>query len=592
MAQDGTGGIVYRKRVDGRAHVFAAQFERRAGGRRSASTSASASTRRGRAIGAGNGGRLVVTWVQEFGFGTDRLFSASLDPGARRFQAPVPIDLNVGEATGTYPSLAMNRGRQRLPRLPGAGRRRRATRTRRPATSAASCASPATTARCWSVLGAPADRNQAAPVATPTAGNSPKVGIDVTGNGIVAFQEPDDDFVDRVWARRLFGATLGIPLIVSPQQFGGAPLRGARRRVLARRRPASAQGAVALPPAAGPRARRLDGPHVFVNMIPEAFSDDAGQVRRRAARGRDAGGAARRRARRRRRRSDARRRLRAGVRPRRRGAHRPRAARRRSRRPSGSATAAAPSRRTRSSRSRRPRRAVAAWRARAGAGRHRRSARGRQVAREGRSRAGRRRRAGRADRGLRTSATRSSRFVQGDQGAAQIAAAASTRPRIDFAVQVPLKFVRSKQGAARPGTRPRNALGRVRYTVRSATRTVGAQPRRAASTACATRSCATGASTIVRDGDATATASVRRAPRPRCGSTASRRACALPPRRHARCGCGSSTARAAASRPARSRISFGRRQARARHAVSAPLQAAAASTRSTVVGARPRRQHA
>jgi hypothetical protein len=26
MAEDGTGGIVYRKRVDGRAHVFAAQF--------------------------------------------------------------------------------------------------------------------------------------------------------------------------------------------------------------------------------------------------------------------------------------------------------------------------------------------------------------------------------------------------------------------------------------------------------------------------------------------------------------------------------------------------------------------------------------
>ena len=62
------------------------------------------------AIGAGDGGRLVVTWVQEFGAGSDRLFSASLDPGATRFQAPVAVDLNVGEANGTYPSLAMNRG--------------------------------------------------------------------------------------------------------------------------------------------------------------------------------------------------------------------------------------------------------------------------------------------------------------------------------------------------------------------------------------------------------------------------------------------------------------------------------------------------
>ena len=87
----------------------------------------------------------------------------------------------------------------------------------------------------WSVLGVPADRNQAAPVSTPTAGNSPKVGIDVTGNGIVAFQEPDDDFVDRVWARRLFGSTLGIPLLVSPQEHGGRPLRGAADAFSARR---------------------------------------------------------------------------------------------------------------------------------------------------------------------------------------------------------------------------------------------------------------------------------------------------------------------------------------------------------------------
>ncbi len=57
----------------------------------------------------------------------------------------------------------------------------------------------------WSQLGQPADRNQNAPFATPTAGNSPKVGIDVSGNGIVAFHEPDDDFIDRVWARRIFG---------------------------------------------------------------------------------------------------------------------------------------------------------------------------------------------------------------------------------------------------------------------------------------------------------------------------------------------------------------------------------------------------
>src|SRR6185436_72116 len=87
MAEDGTGGIVYRKRADGRAHVFAAQFVD--GGWRSpqridVGQGFDSTWPR---IGAGNGGRLVVAWVQEFGVGTDRLFSASLDPGAHRFQS-------------------------------------------------------------------------------------------------------------------------------------------------------------------------------------------------------------------------------------------------------------------------------------------------------------------------------------------------------------------------------------------------------------------------------------------------------------------------------------------------------------------------
>jgi hypothetical protein len=127
----------------------------------------------------------------------------------------------------------------------------------------------------WSVLGSPADRNHALPVRAPAAENSPKVGVDVAGNGLVAFHEPDEDFVDRVWARRVFGTTYGIPLLVSPQQFGGAPLRG----------PADAftldvsgfgQGAVAFRQQPG-QGSALAGTHVFVNTIPEAFSDTAGQ---------------------------------------------------------------------------------------------------------------------------------------------------------------------------------------------------------------------------------------------------------------------------------------------------------------------------
>ena len=51
--------------------------------------------------------RLAAT---EFGADSDRMYSATLGPGAERFQAPLPIDLNIGEATATWPALAMNRG--------------------------------------------------------------------------------------------------------------------------------------------------------------------------------------------------------------------------------------------------------------------------------------------------------------------------------------------------------------------------------------------------------------------------------------------------------------------------------------------------
>jgi hypothetical protein len=274
MSADGTGGIVYRKRADGRTHIYVAQL---AGGTWRAAQRVDvgqAFDSSWPAIGAGDGGRLVVVWVQEFGTGTDRLFSASLDPGASRFQPPVAIDLSVGEATGTYPSLAMNPAgtayvSYRVQTEAGSnqniipGYLDMDTRVARYNGS------------LWSVLGSPADRNQSLPVRAPTALNSPKVGVDVSGNGIVAFQEPDEDFVDRVWARRIFGSTFGIPLSVSPQGFGNAPLRGAAD-AFSLDVSGFGEGAVAFRQQPG-QGSALAGPHVFVNTIPEAFSDTAGQ---------------------------------------------------------------------------------------------------------------------------------------------------------------------------------------------------------------------------------------------------------------------------------------------------------------------------
>lgn len=272
MAGDGTGGLVYRARENGRAHIFVARFadgkwqpsQRIDGGQAFDSSWP--------AIGAGDGGRLVVVWVQEFGAGTDRLFSATLDPGAQRFQSPVPIDLNVGEATATRPAIAMNAGGQaylayrylpdvnRDPTLPE-GYVNADVRVQRYNGS------------FWSAAGQPADRNTATPVREPTAGNSPKVGIDVNGQGLVVWQEPDDDFIDRIYARRLFGGTFGIPLLVSPQTFGDRPLRG----------PADSfsvdeagfgEGAVVFRQQPGANSP-IAGTRTMLNTIPESFSESA-----------------------------------------------------------------------------------------------------------------------------------------------------------------------------------------------------------------------------------------------------------------------------------------------------------------------------
>lgn len=271
MSEDGSGGIVYLKQVGGRNHVFAAQLRDgvwRAPQRVDVGQGFDSSWAR---IGAGDGGRLVVTWAHEFGAESDRMFSASLDPGATGFQPPVPIDFNIGDATLTFPDLAMARGGQAYlayrvitdnstanpPGYVGAD-----TRVAR------------YSGRLWSVLGVPMDRSIGSPVRQPTPENSPRVGIDVQGGGVVAWQEPDDEFVDRIWARRLFGASVGIPLQVSPSSWEGAPLRGAADS-FSLDVSGFGQAAVALRQLPG-QASRLDAPRVLVNETPDIFSELAG----------------------------------------------------------------------------------------------------------------------------------------------------------------------------------------------------------------------------------------------------------------------------------------------------------------------------
>ncbi|MCW3065246.1 MAG: domain containing protein [Solirubrobacterales bacterium] len=273
MAGDGSGGLVYRKRAgDGHIHVYAAQFVGGTWLRPRQVDVGQAFDSSWPTIGAGDGGRLVVTWVQPFSPSVDALWSASLDPGARTFQTPLPVDQDIGRASATYPSLAMNDGGQaylvyRVETNPtGTGLP--------PGYVGADLRMARYDGAFWTPISALANRNRNQPVPRASAANAPKIGIDVTGNGLVAFDEPDDDFVDRVWARRIFGPSVSVPLLVSPQTWGGMPLRGAADE-LALSESGFGQGAVAFrqQPGAG---GALTQPRVMAATIPESSDNNSG----------------------------------------------------------------------------------------------------------------------------------------------------------------------------------------------------------------------------------------------------------------------------------------------------------------------------
>jgi hypothetical protein len=112
MAEDGTGGLVYLKRVNGVPHVFVSRY---VGGhwlapiRVDTEEPFAASWPR---IGAGEGGRLTVVWATPYATEENRpveeLLGATLGPGATSFGPAQLIDPNIGEGTGTSPDLAMS----------------------------------------------------------------------------------------------------------------------------------------------------------------------------------------------------------------------------------------------------------------------------------------------------------------------------------------------------------------------------------------------------------------------------------------------------------------------------------------------------
>jgi hypothetical protein len=280
MADDGTGGVVYLKRVQGVAHVFVARYSE---GHWLAPIPVdtgqpfAASWPR---IGASGGGELVVVWATPFatqsGHPVDELLSSTLGPGAAAFGPSMIVDPDIRAGTGTSPSLAMSSTGQAdvVYRVVNNQEGQRSSiPVLRPGDVVEEIRVAHFGGETWSALGA-INRNPGVSMRPPTQSNAPQMAIGPTGNGIVVWQEPDIDGVARIWARRLFVSTLDYVLPASAATLGNAPIGDdADAPSVAVSRLGEAQ--VAYRQVAGPGSP-LPGPRIFLNTLPDGESGNGG----------------------------------------------------------------------------------------------------------------------------------------------------------------------------------------------------------------------------------------------------------------------------------------------------------------------------
>ena len=277
MAEDGTGGLVYLKRVNGVPHVFVARF---IGGRWLAPIQVdtgepyAASSPR---IGAASGGELEVVWATPFATKNQRpvyeLLGATLGAGATLFAPAMIVDPNIREAIGVSPDLAMSSTGQadvvyRVVELePGQV-------SPIPLLHEGDVVETVRVAHFdgtrWTRLG-PINRNPGVSMRPPTQANAPQIAIGPTGNGVVVWQEPEvETRTARIFARRLFGSTLDYVLPVSAASFNGAPiLQDADAPSVAVSQ--LGQVEVAYRQQSGPGSP-LPGARIFVNTLPDGES--------------------------------------------------------------------------------------------------------------------------------------------------------------------------------------------------------------------------------------------------------------------------------------------------------------------------------
>jgi PKD domain len=242
MASDGSGGIIFRKQVEGVTHVFAIPFRNGSWGEPLEVDTEDPYGASQPAIAAGDGGRLLVVWIQPRNISAHdvaeyALMSASLQPGANAFGQAITIDPSVGEpdtgdVSGVEPKLAMapDGAAYVVYRVTtddcGVGDENSPEEFKcRPGSS--DKVVDVRVARfdflTWSSLGT-INRAPQLAMRAPTSSNAPAIGIDVDGNGIVAWQEPDASGTARIWVRRLFGTIKGTVLQAGPESVGGRPV--------------------------------------------------------------------------------------------------------------------------------------------------------------------------------------------------------------------------------------------------------------------------------------------------------------------------------------------------------------------------------
>jgi hypothetical protein len=276
MAEDGTGGLVYLKHVDGVAHVFVSRY---VGGQWQAPIRVdteqpfAASWPR---IAAANGGELVVVWATPFATEherpVDELLGATLGPGSSKFSPPILIDPDIEDGTGTSPDLAMSSTGQAdvVYRVVDKNLNNSSIPLLRPTDVVEEVRVAHFDGQRWSSLGA-INRDPGASMRPPTEANAPKIAIGPTGNGVVVWQEPDiETRVAQIWARRLFGSTLDYVMPVSAETFDGVPI-GQDADAPSVAVSWLGQADVAYRQTTGPGSP-LPGPRIFLNILPNGES--------------------------------------------------------------------------------------------------------------------------------------------------------------------------------------------------------------------------------------------------------------------------------------------------------------------------------